>query len=786
MPLVGIIVETPALVRVGMPIYTLAEYEVNREINAVSSWSLAFTCSEPLAAVIKSRYRISIVEEGRPGYLLRRGIITGRTFRVSGDASGVLALQGFSRLWKQNGQQTHVGLFFDGVTPNIKTVAETLMGETVLAPAGATTRKPKVEYNDITRLSALGASCEYVRYNYRETFGEEVELVEMDDVPDSGYQFMLAREAGTDRTSAASRGIGLISGNPTIGHDGVTMATRIIPIGTDFDGSPLTLQHATTSSPFPVQSALNPNGTTYWYLEIPSPDEVIELMFNRSDVKNPNDNAADRIEAANVLYALAASKLLLTQRETLSFSAEIANGNKVEALPGSRVRVKFVGQARTPWHTVTWEELDRHMLITKRRDVGFAGTRRVAFTLTCPETSLAIPSLPEAVPIPPPVNSPDPPEMDPGDDSYGDESGGGDDGTVPDEIKQEPPKDLPPSKPLDEVLKDIARGRGPLQPCCADPGAGIGGGGSPPPFDIVNDHTPVPGCTVPFAASALQDFRFVTHWGLGWADTGLGDALGAINPVRDRAVVFMISSSAQPVCVCSGATVRELTIEDSSSPANFGGDGHTYWSCYYLIPTADFIDFTGSTGVTRQVLFMRAQADLVPYIPMTETTETSSGGGETKVVHKQKPSGVDEPGIDMIDIAWSFDLQYHGSMFGHANEVASADQTSRLNDLVGMFINDVVRTIDDIHINKSFFYDDPASFDSSWSFHNAEPVPFNPSGGAQSSIDWCQNAPGGDGTFAIAQEVDAVASDFPGACRVLSVCAGFRVRALCHVEPVTP
>lgn len=784
MPLVGIIVETPALVQVGMPIYTLAEYEVNREINAVSSWSLAFTCAEPLAAVIKSRYRISIIEEGRTGYLLRRGIITGRTFRVSGDASGVLALQGFSRLWKLNGEYTHQGLVFDGVTNTIETIADTLMGEEVITPASATSRKPKVTYNDITNLSALFSSCEYVRYNARETFGESLELVEMDNVPDSGYQFMLAREAGTDRNSAASRGIGLISGNPTIGHDGVTMATRIIPIGTDFDGSPLTLEHATTADPFPVQMGTNPDGTHYWYLEIASPDEVIELMFNRSDVKNPNDNPTDRATAANVLYALAASKLLLTQRETLSFSSEIANGNKIDALPGSRVRVKFVGQARTPWHSVTWEEIDRHMLITKRRDVGFAGTRRVGFTLTCPESSLAIPSLPDAVPIPPPVSSPDPPEMTPDDTSGGDE--GTTDGTTPEDIIPEKPMDLPPSAQLDELLKDMARGRGKLQPCCADPGAGIGGGGTPPPFDIVGGKLPVPGCTVPFVASALQDFRFVNKWGLGWADTGLGDGLGAINPVRDRAVVFMISSSAQPICVCSGATVQELTIADSSSPANFGGDGHTYWSFYYIIPTASFIDFTGSTGVSRQVLFMRAEADLTPYLPMTQDVATTSGGGENRVIHHQTPSGTTEAGIDMIDLAWTFDLQYHGSMFGHANEVATADQSSKLNDLVGMFINDVVRTIDDITIDKSFFYDDPTKFDSSWHFHNAEPVPFNPSGGSQSSIDWMQNAPGGDGTFSIAQEVDAVASDFPGSCRVLSVCAGFRVRALCHVETEAP
>jgi hypothetical protein len=480
MALVGIIVETPALVRVGMPIYTLAEYEINRELNAVSSWSLAFPCSEALSAVIKSRYRISIVEEGRSGYLLRRGIVSARTFRVSGDASGVLALQGFSRLWKTNGQSTHKGLSYDGVTKNIKQIAEELLDETVSAPADYASRKPKVDFNDTSRLSSLLGACEYVRYNVRESWDEEIDLVMVDDVPDSGYKFVLARQAGTDRRTAAARGYGLLSGNPVIGHDGVTMATRIIPVGTDFDGSQLTLETATETVPFPVQMGTNPDGSNFWYLEIDSPEEVIEEHFVRSDVKNPNDDPTSRTEAANVLYALAASRLLLSQKETLSFSGEIANGNQIDALPGSRVEVIFEGQARTPWKTVTWESLDRHMLITKRRDVGFAGTRRVAFTLTCPESSLAIPSLPEAVPIPPPEDSPDPPYMDP-DDPMGDDgsdAGGDESGNPIPEI----PRDLPPSTALENLIEDIRRGRGKLQPCCADTTTGIGGGAIPPPL----------------------------------------------------------------------------------------------------------------------------------------------------------------------------------------------------------------------------------------------------------------------------------------------------------------
>lgn len=478
MPLVGIIVETPAQVRVGLPIYTLAEYEINRGINEVSSWTLAFPCEEPLAAVVKSRYRISIVEEGRPGYLLRRGIITARNFRVSGDGSGVLALQGFSRLWKQNGQSTHRGLVFDG-TVAIDTVAADLLGEAVSAPAVASTRKPKVTYDDTSKLAALFGAAEYSRMMVRESWDEEIDLTDIDDVPDSGYEFVLAIEAGSDRASAGKRGLALISGSPVVGHDGVTMATRIIPTGTDFDGSPLTLEHSTQSSPFPVQMGTNPDGSNYWYLEIASPDEVIEQQFVRSDVKNPNDNPTSRAQAADVLYALTASELLKTQVETISFASEVANGSDIDALPGSRARVRFAGIARTPWRTVTWEDLDRHFLIAKRKDVGYNGIRRVSFTLTAPEVSLAIPDLPEAVPIPPPINAPEPPPMDPGDSGGGLDSPSSTDDTQSKEIPQT--YDLPPSAELSQLLDDMKRGRGALVPCCADPTAHIGDGAAPVP-----------------------------------------------------------------------------------------------------------------------------------------------------------------------------------------------------------------------------------------------------------------------------------------------------------------
>jgi hypothetical protein len=480
MALIGVSLETPALVAVGMPILTAAEYQVEREINAAGSWALAFPCAEQLANQVKGRWRVSIVEEGRPGYLLRRGIVTVRNYQVAEDGSGVLVLQGHSRLYGLGpGTSTHQGLAFDGVSADIEDISDELSGESVTAPASASSRKPKVTFNDTSKLAAWLTACELARYNLRETFNEDsFELVEQDDVPDSGYSFILAEEAG-DYDTAAARGLGLIAGAPTIGHSSEDTATRIIPVGVDWDGKPLTLQYSTKSTPYAIQVGVNPDGSNYYYLQDAAAEadgEVLELPYVRSDVKNPSDNAGTREAAANVLYALAAGELIKRRSDVISFGCAIANGDKVDALPGSRVRVRFRGNARTPWGTVTWEDLDRDFLVAKRRDASsVAGVRQVSFTLTAPEVQLYVADLPEAVPIPaPPSEPPDPPPPpDPNDpnDPF--------DPSLPPEDPALPetplPPDLPPELPS-----------GAYQPCCDDPRARIGDGAEDPP-DITTE-----------------------------------------------------------------------------------------------------------------------------------------------------------------------------------------------------------------------------------------------------------------------------------------------------------
>lgn len=732
-------------------------YEINRELNAASAWTMQFPCTVSLATQVRARWRVSLEEEGRVAYLLKDAIVTTRTFNVSRSGSGVLSLTGGTKLIDMAADNTHVGLAYTGAT-SMQAIANALTGETVTAPARAATTFPKITFNDVSKLAAFVGAAEMARFNFRENFDGTFELTDKDDVPDSGYKAVIASHAGPDYASAGARGLALIAGTPMIGHDGSNLATRITGFGTDFDGSQLTLEHATRTDPYAVQSGTSPDGSTYWYLK----DALAETIYNvverplvRSDVKNPNDDATSRSEAANVLYAFVANELLKRRSEIVSFASNFANGNEIDALPGSRIHILFKGFSVTPDGELLWQDIDRAFLVIKRKDSSIrSGIRQVGFTFAAPEEELSIPSAPTAHPIAePPGEVPDPPEpIDPNEPV--DDPSSGDEGE-----KDVPPwPDVPgaPSfgTPVGEMLKDHMLGRGPLQPCCADPGHDKHGGEHPPPFDLRR------ACAVPFAAAATQNFRFVEKWGLGWADPGVGDPSGALDPNTDRGVVVLQSSSADPVLVVSGATSQLLWARHSARPANFGGDGDAWWRIYYVIPTAATIDFAGTTGVSRNCTFMRAGANL--------------------------PSlGIFNDGMEM---QFTADLEYSGSHFGHAVEVATANQSSIYGDLVWMFVNSEYRSIDDLAFTKEF--NAPAiPFNHDYFRFNSEFVALTPGGGDGSAIDWMfDTKDDAFGSHSVTCRFTADATDlgtFPGACRVLAVCASLRLRALCHNSLLT-
>lgn len=244
-------------------------------------------------------------------------------------------------------------------------------------------------------------------------------------------------------------------------------------------------------------------------------------------------------------------------------------------------------------------------------------------------------------------------------------------------------------------------------------------------------------------AIATQDTRFVNKWGNGWADPGIGGA-GELNPDTDRAVIVLASASGDPALSVSGATSTLLGAWDSPTPANFGGDGHAWWRAYYIEPTADFIDFTGTTGVLRNVTFFRNTADLVS-----------------------------------VARTWVHDLEYHGSGVGTKIEIATASQATQYGDVLWNWIDHYERSIDDLTYEKEF---NGPFFNHDYTRHNSAFIPLTPGGGADSSIDWYLDEENDEdshsNTMVFTGTAVADPDIFPNSVRVLVVTNTLRLRGL--------
>lgn len=224
------------------------------------------------------------------------------------------------------------------------------------------------------------------------------------------------------------------------------------------------------------------------------------------------------------------------------------------------------------------------------------------------------------------------------------------------------------------------------------------------------------------------------------------------NHLRDRFIVVMASSSAEPFCVCTGADVSTLAAWEGPTPANFGGDGYGWWKVAYVSPNQDALDFTGTTGAFRFATSFTCEGDL--------------------------PSGSGNYG-DGVAIIFSDDSLYSAT-FGTATATADVSTAGLPLDALFLWVYANYRSIDDITQTKTFHNEDN-TFNDNYSTHG-DILPAEPSGGVVSSIDWTTDSrPTQESavTYTMEMTVDAVAAVFPGACRVKASAFGANLRALC-------
>jgi hypothetical protein len=169
---------------------------------------------------------------------------------------------------------------------------------------------------------------------------------------------------------------------------------------------PLTLEHATLTSPYSVVMGTNDDGSSYWYLEDTTSQTrhgLVEMAMHRTDVKNPNaDNDTTRTQAANVLHQLATLELHRHRAPKLYVSLPVANGDQVWALPGDKIRVVYSGNVLMDGEVTLWQEIDRWFLVIERHEKSSdSGVREVSFVLATPDVAdVVVGEIPEDADVP--------------------------------------------------------------------------------------------------------------------------------------------------------------------------------------------------------------------------------------------------------------------------------------------------------------------------------------------------------------------------------------------------
>ncbi len=143
-------------------------------------------------------------------------------------------------------------------------------------------------------------------------------------------------------------------------EDGFDVMNRVEPVWGNGDAV-LTLRKSTRTSPYPILTAIGPDGRTRYYLEDTASIAqygAIEGILSMQDAPYvAADGGASVINAADVLYDWAAAKLSKISQPKKTYQT---NGLKLDKLlrPGDKLRLVYKGQSYSGGVKVVWLDID--------------------------------------------------------------------------------------------------------------------------------------------------------------------------------------------------------------------------------------------------------------------------------------------------------------------------------------------------------------------------------------------------------------------------------------------
>ncbi len=357
------------------PITSVLGASYRMELDRIGSFAFRMPASDEKAELVAQGNEVRIFREGEG--LVFRGIVDRAEWVVDADGRLVLAISGSSIARRLALENTLLGRSFEGAT--LSSAVTTLLAGTGWSAGALDTPATTLtaRFEGVPIWAALARVAEIFRLHVREDpWNKEVDVGAFGVASGVVLQNVEAVAPGLRENPRLAPIAGL-----SVLEESADVWNRVIPLGAGEGVNKLDLRHATRSSPYAVQSAVGPDGRTYWYLE----DAASVAAYGRrtrvlsvKDALPLANSAAGFTAAANALYDVAASWLLRHKDPLVAYEVEAVGLRHLDSAGapvfqvGDRLRLIFRGLARrSDGSTAVWKSVDASLWL-----LGFQRTFR--------------------------------------------------------------------------------------------------------------------------------------------------------------------------------------------------------------------------------------------------------------------------------------------------------------------------------------------------------------------------------------------------------------------------
>ncbi|MGE5595194.1 MAG: hypothetical protein ACM3S1_04055 [Hyphomicrobiales bacterium] len=330
------------------PITSLLAASYRMELDRIGSFTFRMPAGDEKAPLIAQGNEVRLFREGEG--LVFRGLVDRAEWVVDAEGGLVLGVSGSSIARRLAWENTLLGRSFNG-SALAAAVATLLAGSGWSAgslDAPATTLLAR--FDGLPVWAALGKVAEIFRLHVREDpWNAEIDVGAFG----AAGAVVLQNVEAVSPLLRENRRLAPVTGLRVLAESGEVW-NRVIPLGAGEGVNQLDLRYATRASPYAVQSAVGPDGRTYWYLEDAASVAAYGRRTRVLSVKDalPLANSPSGFTAAaNALYDVAATWLARHKDPRTAYEVEVAGLRHLDegGLPlfqvGDRLRLVYRGLA---------------------------------------------------------------------------------------------------------------------------------------------------------------------------------------------------------------------------------------------------------------------------------------------------------------------------------------------------------------------------------------------------------------------------------------------------------